>query len=87
MDIKEGDTFTRMLAGTIPMKLKVVKVTDTIITGQATERSPLVDRVFPNSELPCWTFLRATGAEIDLELNWDGISRTGSYIDPDSVNR
>jgi len=30
-DVKIGDTVTRMLAGTIPMKLKVTEVTDTLI--------------------------------------------------------
>jgi len=34
MDVKKGDTVLRMLAGTIPMKLQVVEVTeDIIITG------------------------------------------------------
>ena len=27
-----------------------------------------------------WTFLRATGGEVDDDLGWDGVHRTGSLI-------
>lgn len=27
-----------------------------------------------------WTFDRDTGAEVDLELGWDGKTKTGSYL-------
>jgi len=31
-------------------------------------------------ECGAWTFSKITGGEIDEELDWDGLGRTGSYI-------
>lgn len=62
--VQIGDSVTRLLAGTIPMSLKVVHVTeDRIITGGG------------------WEFDRATGAEIDDDLDWGPPPKsTGSFL-------
>ncbi len=71
--VKVGDTITRMLAGTVPMKLKVSIVTDTLIISGLDEDSG-------------WCFDRKTGAEVDKQLGWgirdkDGnLSPTGSFL-------
>ena len=65
-EIKVGDYVRRMLAGVIPMDLKVTETDDKIIyCGKESG----------------WWFDRATGMEIDDDLGWGpkyGI--TGSYI-------
>lgn len=33
----------------------------------------------PNNE-PVWTFNASTGGEIDRELGWDGVEKSGSYL-------
>ncbi len=57
-----GDTITRMLAGVVPMKLKITEITPKHIVCGA------------------WKFHRITGAEVDEDLGWDGLSHSGSYI-------
>lgn len=32
-----------------------------------------------------WAFSKKTGGEVDLELGWDGINRTGSFIHKERV--
>lgn len=64
--VRAGDIVTRMLAGTIPMNLRVAKVDDTLIYcgGES-----------------AWTFDRKTGIEVDHDLGWGpqyGV--TGSYL-------
>lgn len=72
MDVKEGDTVTRLLAGKIPMKLIVGKIDDTFIYTKSPDgRVKLADG---------WKFRRDNGAEVDEDLGWDGINRTGSYL-------
>lgn len=61
-DVKVGDIVTRMLAGSIPMQLKV-----TAISKEFIYCGP-------------WVFNRANGGEVDLELEWDGVKTTGSYL-------
>jgi hypothetical protein len=61
--LKAGDMVIRMLAGTIPVPVKVEKVEHGVIYMHGG-----------------WTFLVSTGAEVDGELGWDGITRTGSYL-------
>lgn len=67
--VKVGDTVTRLLGGQLPMKLKVDKVEGDLIYCYA------------SGPEDAWTFDRATGAEVDLDLRWGpqfGI--TGSYL-------
>ena len=65
--VKVGDVVTRMLAGTIPMKLKVTAVTDTLIECGSGDEG--------------WAFDRKTGAEVDDFLNWGPPPKmTGSYL-------
>jgi hypothetical protein len=61
--LKVGDVVTRLLAGIIPMQLKVTEITENEIVCGA------------------WKFHPATGGEIDEDLDWDGVVRTGSRIE------
>ena len=61
--VKVGDIVKRMLAGSLPMPLKVTEVTDRhICCGD-------------------WKFRRDTGGEVDEYLEWDGLTKTGSYLE------
>lgn len=65
MEIKVGDTLTRLLGGTVPH------------VGQVTAIDGANDQfIFAGM----WTFRLSTGAEIDEDLGWDGRTITGSYI-------
>lgn len=69
-NVMPGDTVTRMLAGDIPMKLVVTSI----------------DRDFIYCGVPGvgWKFRRDNGGEVDEMLEWDGISKTGSFLsDPE----
>jgi hypothetical protein len=63
--LKVGDIATRMLAGTIIMKLQVSEVTDEFLVCCGPDG---------------WTFRRDNGGEVDDGLGWDGVIRTGSYL-------
>lgn len=65
-DVKAGDVVRRMLAGVVPMELKVSSVDETFI--------------YVGSPGDGWKFLRSTGAEVDEDLGWDGVTYTGSYL-------
>lgn len=66
-DVKPGDVVTRMLAGTIPMKLNVTEVTDDII--------------YCGPQGIGYVFDKKTGAEIDEDLGWGPPPKiTGSYL-------
>ena len=71
-NLKLGDTVTRMLAGTLSMPVVIQTIEeDIIICG-----SP--DGFITGRE--GWTFNKDTGAEVDKDLGWDGITKTGSYL-------
>lgn len=71
-DVKVGDKLIRLLGGKLEIPVIVGEVTDdTIKVGSE-------DGIIPWEE--GWTFNRITGAEIDEELGWDGITVTGSFI-------
>lgn len=72
MDVKEGDIVTRLLGGKIPMDLEVGRIDETYIYTKSTD-----GRVKLSAG---WKFRRDNGAEVDEELGWDGIKRTGSYL-------
>lgn len=56
--LKKGDSVLRMLAGTIPQPVKVLKVKeDVIVCGDGRPGA-------------FWEFDAATGAELDEDLNW-----------------
>jgi hypothetical protein len=67
-----GDRVTRMLAGSIPMKLIVGKVDDDFIYTA----SP--DGIISHEE--GWKFRKDNGSEVDEDLGWDGIKTTGSFL-------
>jgi len=72
-DLKEGDTVIRILAGH-PMEVVVGVVTpEHVYCGS------------PNGFVPAtveagWKFRKDNGLEVDEDLGWDGLTRTGSYI-------
>jgi hypothetical protein len=70
--IEVGDRVTRLLAGVVPMKLIVGKVDETFIY------TATPDGVINIEE--GWKFRRDNGNEVDEDLNWDGITTTGSYL-------
>ncbi len=70
--VKVGDELTRMLGGKIPMQVIVGKIDDIhVFTSSA-------DGIITLEE--GWKFRIDTGAEVDEDLGWDGIVKTGSYI-------
>lgn len=64
--LQVGDTVTRWLAGTVPVKLKITAIGDLIECGP-------------------WTFHKATGCEVDIDIGFDGITKTGSFIKKDET--
>ena len=67
-DIVAGDTVKRLLAGVIPMDLRVTSID--------------ADFIYCGAPGTGWKFDRATGMEVDEELGWGpqfGI--TGSYLE------
>lgn len=67
--IKPGDIVTRMLAGVLPMQLRVTEVKDGII--------------YCGPQPDWWMFDAETGAEIDHVLEWGpDYGVTGSYLVP-----
>jgi hypothetical protein len=71
MDIREGEFVTRWLAWTIPMSVRVTKITDNFIIcgGDETDHTG-------------YWFDRKHGLEIDEEIGWGSKFRfSGSYID------
>jgi hypothetical protein len=78
-NVQPGQTVRRMLAGTIPVDLKVAAVDDEFIYC-----GPVPVPGAPPNEYPGWKFDRTYGYEIDEDLVWgvkgpDGIL-TGSYL-------
>ena len=68
-EFQPGDTIIRLIDGSIPHTVRVCKVTvSEIICG------------FCNHHDEMWVFNRSTGAEVDEELGWDGVKKTGSII-------
>jgi len=78
--LKPGDRITRLLAGEIPVRMRVLRVAGDLvyctlpsITGKVAARRSLI-----------WAFDRTTGAEIDDSLGWGpAYGVTGSFLVPD----
>jgi hypothetical protein len=79
--IKAGDKVTRMLAGIVPMELKVVHVDDRYIYAGA----PWEEGT-PPEDYAGWKFDKTYGYEVDEGIGWgvpgpDGaITPTGSFL-------
>ncbi len=87
--LKPGDKATRILGGRVILpvivhsieKDKIVVIADDpqwkerIIEMAKTMEIPLSEVT-----LPTWDFHPTTGAEIDEDLGWDGVTKTGSYL-------
>lgn len=63
--IKIGDLVTRMLAGSVPMQLRVTEIDE--------------DFIYCGPPDVGWKFSRRNGAEIDEEIGWDE-QHTGSVL-------
>lgn len=71
--MKINDVVTRILGGTIAMKMVITKIDEDLITCRAAEAADMDIE---------WTFDPRTGVEIDEDLGWGpqtGI--TGSYLE------
>jgi hypothetical protein len=78
-NLKAGSTVTRLLAETIAMPMRVLRVDASLIYCTPREMS-LTEAIGRNL---IWTFDRETGAEVDDGLRWGpayGIS--GSFLIP-----
>lgn len=75
-DVKVGDSVTRILGGTVVMKVKVTAVDDTFIYCSPPEQTWAKE--------DGWKFLRENGVEVDEELGWgkqeDGTYLSGSFL-------
>ena len=68
LDVKAGDTVLRMIAGAIPMELRVTEVD--------------ADFIYCGPPGQGWKFDRETGAEVDEGLGWGPqFGATGSYLE------
>lgn len=68
--VREGDLVTRLVAGRLPVRLRITKIDQTLIYCGGTDES-------------AWMFDRRTGAEVDHDLHWGPLyGRTGSYLVP-----
>jgi hypothetical protein len=71
-EIKVGDVVTRMLAGSIPLKVIVGQIKDGIIKVGSEDGEISWEEG--------WSFKQTTLCEIDEDLGWDGETVTGSYL-------
>jgi hypothetical protein len=82
--LKGGSTITRLLAGAIPMPMRVLRVEAYLIYCTPKEMS-LKAAVRRNL---IWTFDRDTGAEVDDFLRWGhAYGITGSFLVPNDDPR
>lgn len=71
-DVPVGEIVTRMLAGSVPMQLRISRVTETSLFCKPPDAPDFPDE---------WEFDKATGAEIDDYLQWGPkFGRTGSFL-------
>lgn len=82
MSLEVGDKVTRMLAGTIPMELKIAAIDDKFIYCGPEPEEGVEPRLYPG-----WKFDKTFGYEVDEDLGWgvegvapDGGVITGSYL-------
>lgn len=91
--LQVGDRVTRMLAGTIPIKMIVVGKDDKLLTCSVIDSQEGIESVRRGAvalgiettqkmlkEVLTWEFLIDGGGEYDPDLGWDGKKATGSYI-------
>jgi hypothetical protein len=82
--LKPGNTITRLLAGEIPMPMRVVRVDGDVLHCVPNE---MTQNVAVRRNL-IWQFDRGTGAEIDDFLRWGpAYGITGSFLVPNGDPR
>ena len=64
--------------------LSDIKVDDVVTRNLVGVLMKLTVTEVTDDRIKCgsWEFNKKTGYEIDEELGWDGVTRTGSYIKP-----
>lgn len=67
-DLKPGDRVTRLLAGLLPMEMRVLRIEGDNLICFPVEAASYMDENDPGS---CYTFNRDNGGEVDLELGWN----------------
>jgi hypothetical protein len=74
--IKVGDHMTRVLGGVVKMPVTVGAIDSIRVWVGAGHAHIDADNAVQNG----WCFLRSTGGEVDDDLKWDGVTKTGSYL-------
>lgn len=80
VNVQPGQMVRRMLAGTIPMDVKVAAVDERFIYC-----GPELEEGVPPEQYPGWKFDRTYGYEVDEDLGWGtqapGEIITGSFLE------
>lgn len=65
-----------------PQQLEAIKVGDVVtrLLGGIVSVDLKVSAIDDLIHCGPWTFHKQTGAEVDLELGWDGVTKTGSVL-------
>lgn len=95
-ELKVGDKVIRAFIGQrMPMKVTAIDTFITVTVDEPEEVTQaklkrandllikakfIQEHEVPDLSLPYWTFHRETGMEVDEELEWDGVNKTGSYL-------
>lgn len=73
-NVKVGDKLIRKLAGVLEMPVIVASIEDGLIyVGSG-------DGIISGEKGVGWKFRIDTGGEVDEDLEWDGITNTGSIL-------
>lgn len=68
----------------MPKKLSDVKPGDLVVRNMCGLEMTLKVTAVSDKLVTCgsWTFSKETGGEVDEDLDWDGLTHTGSFIEP-----
>lgn len=74
LNIQDG-----IITVTVEKKINNEKLAEKVAQYTGIPKVKLMETL-EGQQLPTWEFSAVTGMEIDLELGWDGIKVTGSYL-------
>lgn len=77
--IEIGQKCIRMLGGKIPMHGEIVHLTKEHLYFSTRSTMLSIEQI-ENQEGMVWKFNRETLGEVDEDLGWDGITKTGSTL-------
>jgi len=72
-----GDKVVRLLSGIIPIAVEVIK-----IEAKETHDEIICGPIGGSYVGITWVFHGRTGCEIDHDVDWDGTTKSGSYLVP-----